>query len=367
MNIEELPETLLQAIVYFSCPERSHNFLAEIVWPTGPECPHCGSQKVGVFSEKRKVSNCKNCKKQFTVKVGTIFESSPLGLDKWLPAVWLIACSKNGISSCEIARSLGVTQKTAWFMGHRIRRAIAVGSFKKFSGIVEVDETYIGGKAKNMHKGKRKARGTGMTGKTPVMGILDRCSRPSKIVAEVLPFITREGLISRVRKYVLEGSEVHTDSVNHYVRLREAYVHKFVDHALTYVKDGVHTNGLENFWNLLKRCIGGTYTFCEPKHLHRYVSEQVYRFNERKLEDSDRFVGALIAVAFWIAPRSKMKTAYAMALFIVFLLVSLHLFLSFQGFVFTAPTWLQLATHILNAIGIVAGLFFVHEQRKFYP
>jgi len=272
--------------------------MVSVIWPAGKvTCPHCGSDRVGSFSGKRRLCNCKACKKQFSVKVNTIFEKSPLGLDKWLPAVWLISCAKNGVSSCELARSLGVTQKSAWFMGHRIRLALQRGSFASLSSTVyEADETFIGGKVKNMSLARRKARsGTGPTGKTPVMGILRRTTpdSPSQVVAEVLPFITREGLLSRARKHIPEGSEVHTDSASHYRQLRSFYIHRSVDHAQTYVDNGVHTNTLECFWNLLKRSLGGTYTFCWPRHLHRYVAEQVYRFNERKEDDQRRFLTAM--------------------------------------------------------------------------
>jgi transposase-like protein len=189
-------DSLLSAVRYFSCPENCHNFLVSLRWPNGVECPHCGSQKVGKFSGKRRVSNCKNCKKQFTVKVGTIFEDSALGLDKWLPAVWLIVSSKNGISSCELARSLGITQKSAWHMGHRIRAALEAGTVTKLQGTVEVDESYIGGKARFMHKAVKKRKGiSGISGKTPIMGLLERHSGKkgeSRIVAEVIPYLSSE-------------------------------------------------------------------------------------------------------------------------------------------------------------------------------
>lgn len=298
METIDFPETLLEAVTYFSCPERAHAYLKGVLWPNGVKCPHCGSEKVSEFTGKRKLSKCRDCRKQFTIKIGTIFEKSPLGLDKWLPAIWLISCAKNGISSCELARSLGVTQKSAWFMGHRIRRAIEIGNFKKMEGIVEVDETYIGGKAKNMHKSVKKRKGIspgGFVGKTMIMGFLERgnAKGESRVQGEVLPFLSREVSIKKAREYVLTESEIHTDSGPHYSRLKNEYVHKVVDHNIEYVREGVHTNGLENFWNLVKRSIGGTYTFCAPFHLHRYLTEHMYRFNERKLDDAGRFTGAL--------------------------------------------------------------------------
>ena len=178
MNKKDVPETALEAVRYFSKPETCHAFLVNLRWANGVYCPHCGSGKVGKFSGKRKVSNCKNCKKQFTAKVGTIFEDSALPLTKWIPAVWLIVNAKNGISSCELARTLGVTQKTAWHMGHRIRKAVHGGSFAgKFRGTVEVDETYIGGKARNMHWGKRTVKGHGYIDRKKVLAHLRK--RPS--------------------------------------------------------------------------------------------------------------------------------------------------------------------------------------------
>ena len=292
----KLPETQIQAIRYFSDSDNCHNFMVKKLWPNGVCCPKCGSDKVGKFStSKRRLANCKACKKQFTVKVGTIFEDSPLGLDKWLPAVWLIVNAKNGVSSCELSRSLGVTQKTAWHMSHRIRTALSSGTFRKLEGTVEVDESYIGGRARFMHKGRRKAKGTGMGGKTAVMGLLERHSadKHARIIAGVVPSTHKRELLGRVKKYVLEGSEVHTDALNSYNDLGKNFVHKVVDHAECYVKDGVHTNGLENFWCLLKRSIKGTYVSCAPFHLHRYLGEQVFRFNERKDNDQGRFLNAI--------------------------------------------------------------------------
>jgi len=170
-NFDHIPETLTGAIRYFGDMGKCHEFMAAMRWPRGIRCPHCASENIGNLVLPRRIWNCKSCRKQFTVKVGTIFEDSPLGLDKWLPATWMIVNAKNGISSCELARSLGVTQKTGWFMLHRIRLAMQEGSFEKFSGRVEADETYIGAKARNLHKYKKTGK-TGMVGKTAVLGTL---------------------------------------------------------------------------------------------------------------------------------------------------------------------------------------------------
>src|SRR5437660_12477310 len=181
-NFDHIPETLTGAIRYFGDMDKCQEFMAAMRWSGGVRCPHCASDNVGKLVLPRRIWNCKNCRKQFTVKVGTIFEDSPLGLDKWLPATWMIVNAKHGVSSCELARSLGVTQKTGWFMLHRIRLAMQDGSIEKFSGRVEADETYIGGKARNMHKSKRTGK-RGMIGKTAVLGLLEREAgdKPSRV------------------------------------------------------------------------------------------------------------------------------------------------------------------------------------------
>jgi len=303
MNADKLPESLLEAVAYFADEDRAHDFFVSMRWPDGVRCAHCNSENIGKLSVsnngKRRVWNCKSCKKQFTVKIGTIFNDSPLPLSKLLPALWLITNAKNGISSCELARTLKITQKSAWFLGHRIRAAIQRGGgIVHMNGVVEVDETYIGGMARFMHAKVRKQRfggKTGPTGKTIVMGLLDKHSgKTSRVRAEVLPALTTAALDSRVRKYVAKGAEVHTDENQGYRYLRTEYEHKVVSHAEAYVMDGVHTNGLENFWCLLKRSIKGTYVHCAPFHLFRYLDEQTYRFNERKNEagDQGRFIEA---------------------------------------------------------------------------
>jgi len=267
-------------------------------WPSGVCCPYCGTDKVA-FISTRKIWQCSKCtkKRQFSVKVGTIFEDSQLPLAKCFCAMWLIANAKNGISSYEIHRALGVTQKTGWFMLHRIRKAMEKGSIvnKKIGGVVEVDESYIGGLARNMHvstKIRRGITGTGVCGKTAVMGLLERHSEKghSRIIAEVVPGrVNKRALAGRIRKYVVKGSELHTDALQAYRAMSAEYEHKVVDHAERYVNGNVHTNGLENFWSLLKRGIRGTYVSVESFHLFRYLSEQVFRFNERKDDDGGRF------------------------------------------------------------------------------
>ena len=287
----EDPKTLQEAIVHFSDFEKCQKFIAELRWADGKvRCPYCGSDKVTYLANAR-LWKCyeKHAKAKFSLKVGTIMEDSALGIDKWLTAMWLIVNCKNGISSCEIARDLGITQKSAWHMAHRIRFALHHGSFEKLSGHVEVDETFIGGKARNMHVAQRRRRitGTGTKDKTAVMGILER---GGKVRTVVVPNRKKHALQGEVRKHVEAGAALYTDALLSYDGLAGDYAHKVVDHAVEYVSGPCHTNGLENFWSLLKRGISGTYVSVEPFHLFRYLDEQAYRFNNRKdMDDFDRF------------------------------------------------------------------------------
>ena len=269
--------------------------MVQLRWPDGVvKCPQCGSEHVAYLANAR-VWKCygKHERPKFSLKTGTIFEDSPLGLDKWLPALWLVVNCKNGVSSCETARDLGVTQKTAWFMNHRLRFALTGGGFGLLSGEVEADETFIGGKARNMHAESRKRRitGTGGKDKTAVMGILER---GGKVRTTVVPSRKKKTLQAEVRKHVQAGSALYTDAPLSYEGLEGEYAHQVVDHAVRYVDGRVHTNGLENFWSLLKRGLSGTYVSVEPFHLFRYLDEQTFRYNNREdMHDGDRFILAL--------------------------------------------------------------------------
>ena len=237
---QKKPTNLLEAIRYFSDLDVATDYVAKLRWPNGPTCPRCGSQEYSYLTTRR-IWKCKGCEKQYSVKLGTIFEDSPLGLDKWLPAVWLAANSKNGISSHELARALGVTQKSAWFMLHRIRLAMQQGSIT-LSGEVEVDESYVGGKAINMHKDARVRKGalgggTVGSGKVPVLGLRERGGR---IRAEVVPDVKRRTLKPAVERTVEKGSTVYTDANRAYIGLDDRYDHGVVDHAEAYVDGRVH-------------------------------------------------------------------------------------------------------------------------------
>jgi transposase-like protein len=288
-------KTLQQAIIYFGDYENCRELMMQLRWPDGKViCPRCGAEKV-TYLAKARVWKCyaKHKSPTFTLKTGTIFEDSPLGLDKWLAALWLVVNCKNGISSCEVARDLGITQKSAWFVCHRLRTALQDGGFGKLSGEVEVDETFIGGKARNMHASKRKGKiaGTGGYGKIAVMGLLER---HGEVRTMVVPNTRRKSLHGQVTQHVEQGSTVYSDSYRSYRRLEDEFIHNVINHAEEYVRGNVHTNGIENYWSLLKRALGGTYISVEPFHLFRYLDEQSFRFNNRKgLKDADRFLLAL--------------------------------------------------------------------------
>src|SRR5665213_1603328 len=291
------PTTLQEAILFYADPA---NCLATMVarrWPNGVTCPTCGSADVR-FLENQQRWECKKGKhprKQFSAKVGTIFEDSPIGLDKWLTATWMISGCKNGISSSEIHRALGVTQKTAWFMLHRIRLGMQdEQTGGKLSGEVEVDETFIGGKARNMHGDvkTRKIQGRrGTEGKAIVAAVLER---GGKVRARVVDKRKKKDLQALVREHVEPGSALYSDALKSYECLDCEFVHQVIDHAIAYVDGQVHTNGMENFWSLLKRGVKGTYVSVEPYHLFRYVDEQAFRFNNRlDMNDSDRFMAVM--------------------------------------------------------------------------
>jgi transposase-like protein len=302
----EHPKTLQAAIQYYSDEQVCIDAVAAMRWPDGkPTCPACGHQEHWYLKTQRRWK-CKECWKQFSVKVGTVFEESPLGLDKWLVTLWMLVNCKNGVSSYEVHRAIGVTQKSAWFMLHRLRYAIQSKDGGKIGGgphsKVEIDETFIGGKARNMHKARRtKMHNVGMiAAKTAVMGILER---GGKVQTHVLGRRVGKQMKEIIENSVMPGTWVMTDEFQGYQGLGENYTHLVINHLERYVQGNVHTQGIENFWSLLKRSLGGTYVSVEPFHLFRYVDEQAFRFNHRKdaagnvLNDSDRFQLALSQIA----------------------------------------------------------------------
>lgn len=298
------PATLMEAVRYFSDADRTLKTIVDLRWPTGVHCPTCGRTDVR-FIATRRLWECKekHPRKQFSAKVGTIFEDSALPLDKWFVAIWSIANCKNGISSHELGRAIGVTQKSAWFMLHRIRLAMNTGSFIKMAGEAEADETFIGGNPKNMHpdKLKRRQRGRGnyREDKAVVMGLIERSALKgeSRVRAKMIEYANTKTLKGFIDENLEPGSRLLTDSLMAYRPLGKSYVHEVVNHAVEYVRGTVHTNGIENFWSLLKRSIRGTYVSVEPVHLQRYVEEQTFRFNQRKDKDGGRFRSVLGSVA----------------------------------------------------------------------
>lgn len=286
--MSDTPQSLLEAVRHYSDLDVCEAKMARMKWTDGiPECPDCSGRNIGRIASRR-LYQCRDCRKQFSVKMGTIFEDSPLGLDKWFVAVWSIANTQNGISSHELGRALKVTQKSAWFMLHRIREAMRTGSFRKLTGEVESDETFLGGRAKNMHAAKRVAKitGRGMVGKTAVQGLLER---GGEVRTFVVPNVDANTLLPNVGWNVEAGSSVYTDAAPAYFGLSVRFLHAAVDHVREYVRGRVHTNGLENFWSLLKRAIRGTWTHIAPFHADRYCDEQAWRFNNRTACDGARF------------------------------------------------------------------------------
>ncbi len=288
-----IPETMLEAVRQFADPAVAHDFFVQLRWPGGVvACPRaCGSISVA-YMPKRRRWYCNDCKGQFTAKVGTIFEDSPIGFDKWLPAIWLIASNRNGISSCELARALKVQQRTAWFMLHRIRVAMRNENFEPMRWPVEADETYVGGKVnlERDHHGRAKRNKGPNYKKTTVMGIFQRGGGIRTFVVPSGQGIT---LRERLRASVAPGETVYTDAAAAYGRLSSEYVHYVINHANEYVRGHIHTNNIEGFWSVFKPTLKGTYVALRPHQLQRYVEEQVFCFNERLSHDGVRFVKAV--------------------------------------------------------------------------
>lgn len=292
----DTPKTLQQAIIYFADAENCRTFMVSVRWADGiVRCPYCNATKL-TWLAKANVYRCygNHPKQKFSLKVGTIFEDSPLPLSKWLPAAWLISNCKNGISSYEVARALGITQKSAWHMLHRLREAMTdgTGMLGGNGTPVECDETFVGGLVHNMHKDKRRAKAAlsprgglqGGNGKTIVVGMLERGGR---VKARVIADRKKQQLDPAMTEAIAPGSNIITDEFGGYLHLTTPYNREVINHAMEYVNGHIHTNGIENFWSLLKRGLKGTYISVEPFHLDAYVAEQVFRYNNRK--DADDF------------------------------------------------------------------------------
>lgn len=293
---QPVPATLLEAVATFSNKQVAHDFFVALRWPNGIACPRygCGSADVSAIGG-RSAWRCRECKMHFTAKVGTVFEDSPIGFDKWLPAMWLLSSCRNGVSSCELARHLKVTQKTAWFMLHRLRLAMRTETFEKLSGMVEVDETYIGGKMRNKPKRVRQAlHGDSVDNKTPVLGMIERGGRVSALMLPD-PKARFNTVYPIMQRTISHEATIVTDSAHLYKNMIEYFnAHLSVNHSADeYVRGSAHTNTIECFWSILKRTLGGTYIATRPWHLDRYLDEQMFRFNERKNTDGPRFAAAL--------------------------------------------------------------------------
>jgi transposase-like protein len=299
--METMPKTLTEAIRYYADPQTCINAVAMMRWEDGsPVCPRCNAaqgERNHYWLKTQRRWKCYSCRKQFSVKVGTIFEDSPLSLDVWMIALWMLCNCKNGVSSYEIARATGIAQKSAWFVLQRLRLVLkTVKPMPLGAGAVEIDETFIGPKPLNMHTKKRlalKIGGNGYAEKTAVMGMLDRGTR--EVRAMVIPNVKRETLQNKILEHVGFGSTVYTDGWPGYDRTDAMrYVHETVNHATEYVRGEVSTQAIENFWSCLKRTLKGTYVAVEPFHLDRYLDEQMFRFNNRiGKDDGQRFRKAL--------------------------------------------------------------------------
>lgn len=292
--MDNYPKTLFEAVQFFADNDNCVEFVKSVVWPDGvATCPRCECQDCILLKNQQRWM-CRDCRKQFSIKYNTIFEKSPLPLSKWLVAMWLTTSAKNGISSHELSRALGITQKSTWFMLHRIREAMRSGTFRKLSGVVEADESFIGGSEKNRHVTKQKYRRNGRKDdKTVVMGMLER---GGEVVAKVVDNQKKPTITGEVRRHVEQGATLYTDALHSYRSLAGEYDHDFTDHRIQYVRGEVHTNTIEGFWSLFKRCVKGTWIHIDMCHTDRYLDEQCFRYNTRKNNDAVRVEVALANV-----------------------------------------------------------------------
>ncbi len=289
-------DNLMQMMAAFPDDQSAIDHLRAIRWADGAYCPHCGSTTVYHFSDA-KTHKCGDCRKRFSIKVGTIFEDSKLPLRKWFMAIWLITSHKKGIASTQLAKDIGVTQKSAWFMLHRLRHAARTSSFNRpLEGEVEVDETFVGGKEKNKHAWQRTGGKQGGKGKEAVLGILER---GGELRTGVTPNLRARTVQHAIRDNVAPGTALMTDDHPDFTGLSVDFHHHAVNHSAgEYVRHYVlHTNGIESVWALFKRQIIGTHHYLSPKHLSRYLTEMTWRFNRREYGEGDRVNALLNQVA----------------------------------------------------------------------
>jgi len=289
------PKSLLEAINYFSDDAKCVEFLEKFLWADGkPHCPNCGSDNVSKLNF-RPAYRCreKGCMKSFSLKSVSIMNHSPLPITKWVPAIWFVINHKNGVSSCEVGRALGITQKSAWHLCHRIRKVVSNGTYTKMTGVVEADETFLGMKARNMHASQKEryymasGKPSAYRNKTVIMGMVER---GKEVRAKVVDNQRRTNLMPELFENVAEGATIYTDKLRSYDTLHKFYTHDTIDHAKgEYVRDEIHVNTMESFWSLFKRSVKGTYIRIASFHTDRYLDEQSFRFNYRNLDDAGRF------------------------------------------------------------------------------
>jgi transposase-like protein len=271
-----------QLFEMFPDQETARVYLESRLWPNGPRCPVCGLGE-RVTARKDGFYRCNQCKEDFTVRTGTIFERSHVPLHKWICAMYLLVTARKGISSMQLAKEIGITQKSAWFVLHRLREACG-SKLEKLQGIIEIDETYVGGIEKNKHESKKLKAGRGPVGKTPVLGMRERGGRT---VAMPIKAADKETIQAAIHRHVEAGSTLHTDEGRPYSGIGNAgFVHDTINHgAGEYVREDVTTNGIESVFAVLKRGLIGVYHHASPKHLDRYVDEFSFRLNEGNVKN----------------------------------------------------------------------------------